>query len=352
MANEKPNSRTTRKGSSVAKRLKFDGGRNVDRNQMADKPHTSKGEPPSQGQVECNVNILNPDDGIQVHVNTDEFGKDDDEDLYQSEYESDGSDNESNTSEVVISSATKRLQAQEKVGLKALFTEFLQETLNDPDGRSMISDMMNKTGPEASGNAGMKMNEVREGNANSNRIKSPSDTTIYAPALKNHSFGGTLNDQRLRMLTQQENYDNNGASVPNDIANFVEAVRLTDQQKRRSTEVEAAKVDKDTAIRMLVENPDLVAATKRTKEAIVEAERHQAELMLPPGKNVNRCNVPLVTNRDTELSQLIPHLELSKPGTSTDRGLTDDDFFHLTCHVDEALKQKIEKGFRQATAKR
>ena len=25
-------------------------------------------------------------------------------------------------------------------------------------------------------------------------------------------------------------------------------------------------------------------------------------------------------------------------------GVTDDDFFHLTCHIDDILKQKIEKG--------
>ena len=55
---------------------------------------------------------------------------------------------------------------------------------------------------------------------------------------------------------------------------------------------------------------------------ILDVERHRAELAVPPG-NVFSLNTPVTTKSV---------------------GLSDNDFFHLTCHIDSGLQAKIERG--------
>ena len=48
-------------------------------------------------------------------------------------------------------------------------------------------------------------------------------------------------------------------------------------------------------------------------------------------------NVDMVNSENTQNSVAVMR-------QMTGSGLTDDDFFHLTCHIDIALKRKIENG--------
>ena len=63
------------------------------------------------------------------------------------------------------------------------------------------------------------------------------------------------------------------------------------------------------------------------QDLILDAERFKASVEKPKGKSGQiNCNFDL-----DKLKRLITQSE-------------DDEFFHLTCHVDETLKAKIEKG--------
>ena len=60
-------------------------------------------------------------------------------------------------------------------------------------------------------------------------------------------------------------------------------------------------------------------ARESANEAILQAERYRAEIEQPQGRNLFQ-NPP------------------------QGRVLSDDNFFHITCHVDSATKKKIENG--------
>ena len=65
---------------------------------------------------------------------------------------------------------------------------------------------------------------------------------------------------------------------------------------------------------------------------IVDAEKFKASIAQPKGNDLELCSDTLHNN--VEINQLIK--------TLLDN--TDDEFFHLTCHVDQAIRQKIELG--------
>ena len=114
--------------------------------------------------------------------------------------------------------------------------------------------------------------KVKKGNQVS-RIKSPSDTTIYAPALQrkltpnNQDLVGTnLECSNLTGVNNELSVPTVPEQVINDVAHFVEAVRLdqhpSDEQRRRSS----------------VTGADLENAQKRAGHAILEAEKFRANV--------------------------------------------------------------------------
>ena len=155
-------------------------------------------------------------------------------------------------------------------------------------------------------------------------IKSPSDTTWYKPALKKV------------VETKQSN------DLLNKITNFVESIRLetsqpedrlsTSGEDRRSSRREY--YDEDRNVDQIVREESAREVADRT---ILEAEKFKAEIAPPQGivqpeSIVTTSNLihEMVTKQDLE--SLLRKLD------------TDDDFFHVTCHVEQSLKQKIEKG--------
>ena len=137
-----------------------------------------------------------------------------------------------------------------------------------------------------------------------NRIpKSPSDTTIYAPALIKSPQGITEKDIAI-----------------DKIANFVEEIRIQQKEKEsdystptRPTRRDEAGSSKDDSRAGCSSNSRSLAS-----KLILEAEQFKANVEQPQG------------TYDTT-------------NTSVDK-VTDDDFFHLVCHVDIATRNKIEKG--------
>ena len=105
------------------------------------------------------------------------------------------------------------------------------------------------------------------------------------------------------------------------------------------------------------------------EQAIVEAEKYKAAIEKPPGRDFNVYQ-PIMQNSNmtTTLEQfntgkfsggndnvVVIHPPQSDQSVSVSRdsadvrqvvgsGLSDDDFFHITCHIDDNLKRKIENG--------
>ena len=183
-------------------------------------------------------------------------------------------------------------------------------------------------------------------------VKSPSDTTIYAPALqkkvlspvqfignaieqgqpvireamqmngasncqnrnecvqRNEGFSGNENHtitgfENLGLVTN----GNDNQMIDDSIRQFVEAVRLESHPGDQAT-VEKRKSNGN--------NPELDIARNRAEHALIEAEKFKAAVEQPQAGNQAFLNIGA--------------------------GFSDDDFFHLTCHIDPTLIHKIEQG--------
>ena len=204
-------------------------------------------------------------------------------------------------------------------------------------------------------------------NTNMNKnIKSPSDTTIYTPALKrqfevkdlemhlnNISGRDGLNGQRMQQGS------NVVQPVPVQISDFVEAVRrdtsgsVNEAQKDQSRQLEARPLTSCGP------PPEFDAARQRVQDSVLEVEWFKAALNDVPG------NSSRVMNEMPNLQNFLMHNSNAQNHSNIERavrpdmvvsgqqfpsipdigsGVSDDDFFHLTCHIEPSLIHKIEKG--------
>ena len=179
--------------------------------------------------------------------------------------------------------------------------------------------------------------------------KSPSDTTLYVPALTKN-VQQKLNKDGFISVTNTGRQDVNHNIVPQDYAHqiscFVEDIRLNTQpsmtamprqqqdvrkvQRRISTDFkqeqqqdfdvpnsqEEQQLEVDNLENRQVRDRLLREAKERANKIVLEAEQYKAQLEQPKGKQIQFQNITDV----------------------------DDEFFHITCHIDPALKTKIEQG--------
>ena len=194
-------------------------------------------------------------------------------------------------------------------------------------------------------------NNKDNGRRNDRLIKSPSDTTLYAPALRQnliHNFDRTnqdfVNDQnandQLNVVVQEQNAcQDRHAEINNDslvglnvhvpdrndnnriidqISDFVEGIRINTTQRSIQDDGPSTSgihrggkqdSNKDTRDVFADEKEKLAQAKTRANRLIIEAEQYRAQVETPKGMSS-----------------------------------VDEDFFHISCHIDQSLKQKIEKG--------
>ena len=161
-----------------------------------------------------------------------------------------------------------------------------------------------------------------QGVRDTQRIRSPSDTTLYAPALKLIDGKGGENE------------------IIDKISNFVESIRFEQSGKSPISEkrgqgdlrrvIQGRSSNMGGIDKQKQNNPgtpdqlELSKEEKCTDQMVLEAEKFQAALQaLDEGRS--------------------PQVILSEEfGTGT--GLSNDKFFHLTCHIDKGLQEKIEHG--------
>ena len=247
------------------------------------------------------VHYGNPDDHVNIGLDpdeSDEFGTESDESVTVANPDT----NEGNQPNAMMSSFYEAMSKQEN-NIRKIFTEMLDERLGPKKGNST------NQGEEGNGNIGkgndtnQRQKVCTETNV-TQVIKSPSDTTIYTPAVNRARFNSPRGEHLER-------------NIMNKIASIAESMRLTDKQQMDVVEASTSDVNqpmtsKDTT------NQGLEEAKRRAERVILEAEKYK-EVIEEPGE--------FLGNK-----------------TPIGMGLTDDDFFHLTCHVDSNLVAKIEKG--------
>ena len=157
-------------------------------------------------------------------------------------------------------------------------------------------------------------------------IKSPSDTTIYTPAVRKAN-PANLTQQlnmpqilspNIRVTTPSPNMGGNKDNeLLNKILHFVESIRMHDENEESNVE-RAEPQDMDRI-------PGYTEAKRIAEKSILDAEQFKATIIEPePGKS--------------------PEMNFVNAREDIGSGLSDDNFFHLTCHVESSLIVKIEKG--------
>ena len=176
--------------------------------------------------------------------------------------------------------------------------------------------------------------------------KSPSDTTIYAPALNKSPARGVVDQNMLMaMMDTGHNVRSPVTGINNVVSNFVDAVRFEHQQDLMAREQRRASGD----VNAMSEAQEFERAKDKSKQAVVEAENFSANVAAPehPGKEsgspvgilmhepIQKQSTPNLFNQGDNAGQSsIPIVgNIANIGS----GVSDDDFFHLTCHIDPNL---------------
>ena len=129
--------------------------------------------------------------------------------------------------------------------------------------------------------------------------------------------------------------NNNEIDLMTKSSNFVDQIRI----KQEEADMEGVARPKS-----VVSAPGLEEARKKMEQTIVETEKFKASVKKPSGMTVNKL-LPQVNNSSIVGSEILQLAGLPRQviGFGSD-GLSDDDFFHLMCHIDVGLRKKIENG--------
>ena len=181
-----------------------------------------------------------------------------------------------------------------------------------------------------------KIDKDKQNQLVQNTIKSPSDTTVYAPAI-------------VQNLNGVDNSIVNNDTI-NRISDFVARMRLESSENQPlPQQMERASIVVPPIGTVRTENQVSQPAKDVADQMIVDAERFRVEVERPSGMvhvNNNRpinelMNQPMIEGSIEQPSNAIAVSGVGKGGlhlnpTSYPQGTVDDQFFHITCHVDKS----------------
>ena len=264
-------------------------------------------------------------------------------------------------------------------GVKS-FAKF-QHLKDDSEFSDFIDIMLDKKlsqkkGDEPDRRASTKHRNKERGNL----IKSPSDTTLYSPALrKANNIQANSQEQQIREFIRVNQLSNNlpdlaapgvvqvnsnnpnesqGVNTVDNITNFVESIRIScDTSKNRSPQgkrsqdvriVEAAvPVPSGSGSRRMNSGSGTDRTTDRTTDQLLlQAEKFKARVEAPKGRsNIDSLLMPY------DYEQLRDKFVTEDGLGAIDKEILflrnfdqDDEFFHVTSQIDPNLRTKIEKG--------
>ena len=215
----------------------------------------------------------------------------------------------------------------------AMFTpEQIAEMKSDPLIKQMFNEMFEERfqhqSPVAANPAVTPQEKDKRGKqAGPELIKSPSDTTIYAPAL----------NKNIANVSKQ------GSIIIDQISNFLDQVH-TEHNRKFVTENEPQpgtsgmnghnKVQK-APVEEVPPTPEEIA-----RNQVVAAEQFKATVSAPKGKAEQTI---IYSGSESEDDRDVEDIckKASEMASCYDN---DDDFFHIVCHIEAPLHAKIEKG--------
>ena len=185
--------------------------------------------------------------------------------------------------------------------------------------------------------------------------KSPSDTTIYAPALQKIQndadktkliVSKILNDQNSNAPCGIATGPAGSGDVTDHIAHFIEGVRLEAKARDPGNRTSTGGSATHKAVEEIAEpvpgtsgdsyQQQMDIAKQKANQLILDAERFKASVNVPPGGCLQ--NPDLLQIEHPSGQGYNPNFVYGNAA------MNDDDFFHVTCHVDPALRSKIERG--------
>ena len=255
--------------------------------------HTSSAEP---------INFSKEHDGIDVGVNTsdDEFqvseAESEEEDGAVTSSESSSSGDNSSSEEEEEDPEEQFIKLSKHPRVQKILSDLVDQKVEQKVAETVGAARKHKDKKKKG-----KKDKHNKGKSNEQLNKSPSDTTLYRPA--------------LRKGVEQDD-------IVNRISNFVDSLRGASSSGSvdRTPTVRAADKEDGEQSHHKAIGPERELAQK----IIVEAEKFKADVAPPPKG--------MFDDTSFDLKRLLQSLD------------SDDDFFHITCHVDSNLKEKIEKG--------
>ena len=147
----------------------------------------------------------------------------------------------------------------------------------------------------------------------------------------------------LPPLGRQNNDVGPSENLISKVSDFVDAMRLESDLRRGTASVNEPVAGPSGVQRQQSQQPqneEYEVARMKAQQEVIDAERFKVNIATPPGEN-NFITLPV----NNELFNQPCRNEVSIPRpVGLGEGLSDDDFLHLTCHIDGSLRSKIEKG--------
>ena len=200
--------------------------------------------------------------------------------------------------------------------------------------RRVLQKFLSKEKLKEAGMTNRKKGKTAKSSNQVDKLKSPSDTTIYAPALAKQA--SPLNRTRQNPYLSQPFVTGNTNPVNNTINEelifqFVEQVLMQSDIQRKGADTPHNTPELGARRNSADRTPTPGA------RMLTEMEQFKANVEPPKG----------TVDHDVNLETIPPQLLSSKQVAQIIKNLADnddDDFFHLTCHVDVSLQNKISKG--------
>ena len=290
---------------------------------------------PDFDQFDENQGAHSDDDGVQVSVHDSEDQFSGDSEMYDTENETTDDDQTSSMDGSPQPKLIGDKQQQKK--------DWIKEIKNNPEVKGIIQQLVED---EIDQRERRKTNTPESARKSTN-VKSPSDTTLYTPALKR----GYKADNTIQK-----------------ISNFVESLRLSSvgrdsrersgEQDRPQARRQSPSPPKDRS-----PSPDVVRVRRSRSHSRSRSRRRSRSrsrsMSRRRSRGRSRDRRHRRADRDhSSADRLVVEAERFRANIAPPKGRytqselvqlrkedgDDDDFFHVTCHIDQNLKDKIEMG--------
>ena len=295
---------------------------------------------PSDDEYRDSDSDLSEEDNYDEHSTDSEIPSE-----CESESSTDSADSSDDESETESAEREKLRLLRKDPAVNKLLNELMDQKMRKQERKSRRHSKGNITevGKEKGGliKGGDKAIKRKFLGQQVNRIKSPSDTTLYTPALKRN-----VGPEQQPLVLPAVRVNNvklvNSYSMLDQISDFLEKIRgqsadatkkqgrgrdshddLTSPDEKQHTSGEEGEE---------VELDDQANAKQMGEDLIIQAEKFKASVAAPRGNEIDEV-INIVKNVGN-ISDLLGII----------RDNDDDDFFYVTSHVEPALKKKIEQG--------